>query len=774
MWRRLRVLLLLFCCFCVVACSESGKISAESNKTTGIEPVKYIVYCKNECRKAAYEIDAIGGKVVQQYDNFDFVAFELSNPVTTDRSILSQFKVVKDKRINLPSPIESRSIIPNRVFEKNVSGNTLLAADKIIPKSYASSNVATGAAEAHSDGVLGQGIIVAIIDTGTANNPEIVPLLSGNVIGGESFIEDEPDISATSTLNDAHGTEVGSMVAAHGTVTIDKTAPLAVAIMAHSPENILNITETAIEVPVTGTAPAASLYPLKVFASDGSGTPNSVVLAAMDRALTLKKNFNSGMPSVPVAGDGSEENPFVYDSLNIQVVNMSLGGPSLFPGFEIDDLLTDAMLEAGIVVVTAAGNEGFAAMTGGSPGTGIGSLAVGASSDVIHERIFRDVTRGEGVGVVFRPTAHPQIAAFSSRGPTADGRDGVDLVANGRSVFVQAANGEMKLVSGTSFSSPTVAGAAALLWSANPSASANEIKNALIEGANSTFFLPGTSKYDQGHGFLDIDESLELLEVPSPVNHLPTEPQAEINTKVANNLADINIPVFTLDQLEYEAEFTLVPGQVHQIFVETDASTHDIVIEVDDFMAQLPPEQQNQIFGDEFILIVADSQLSTDHIVLQEFILGPQTFTVTHPQPGLVRVALLGDWTNAGNVSAEVSVRRLNEQAPTATLTDTLVDGEVKIFDINVDASTTLLDIGLSWKNDWSIYPSHDLDFFVIDPDGVPLFGGATLHSPENLLVDLPIPGVWSIHVDGFLLHDFVEEFQLYAKDQNGTSLLLP
>ena len=53
----------------------------------------------------------------------------------------------------------------------------------------------------------------------------------------------------------------------------------------------------------------------------------------MDRVITLKKNFLAGEPSVPVSGSGTEDYPFCSnDSLNIQVVNMSLGGLTLAAG----------------------------------------------------------------------------------------------------------------------------------------------------------------------------------------------------------------------------------------------------------------------------------------------------------------------------------------------------------------------------------------------------------------------------------------------------------
>ncbi len=72
------------------------------------------------------------------------------------------------------------------------------------------------------------------------------------------------------------------------------------------------------------------------------------------------------------------------------------------------------------------------------------------------------------------------LASYSSRGPTADGRIKPDLVAPaGVTTVSYGADGFV----GTSAAAPHVAGAAALLKSANPSLSRDDLWNALVEAA---------------------------------------------------------------------------------------------------------------------------------------------------------------------------------------------------------------------------------------------------------------------------------------------------
>jgi len=119
---------------------------------------------------------------------------------------------------------------------------------------------------------------------------------------------------------------------------------------------------------------------------------------------------------------------------------------------------------------------------------------------------------GENVTGVETPT--PQIAGFSSRGPIlADGSDVIkpDVSAPGVAILAATDNGSKEkptfgIMSGTSMSSPHVAGLGALYLGERPLASPSEIKSALmttaydlVDGAGQ----PVTDPFTQGAGHVD-------------------------------------------------------------------------------------------------------------------------------------------------------------------------------------------------------------------------------------------------------------------------------
>ncbi len=127
----------------------------------------------------------------------------------------------------------------------------------------------------------------------------------------------------------------------------------------------------------------------------------------------------------------------------------------------------------GVLLVTAMGNEFWYQRDSTGkfiPGL-TGTLIAPADADSIV-----------AVGAVY---SFGEIAGFSSTGPTFDGRIKPEVVAQGVSVVSAygATTADYASVSGTSLSTPLVAGVAALVFSAHPQLTPMQVREALIQTA---------------------------------------------------------------------------------------------------------------------------------------------------------------------------------------------------------------------------------------------------------------------------------------------------
>jgi hypothetical protein len=153
----------------------------------------------------------------------------------------------------------------------------------------------------------------------------------------------------------------------------------------------------------------------------------------------------------------------------VDVVSSSLGYLDwyTYPDMDGDTAVTtkaaDLAVAKGVVVVNSAGNEGT------SPW-----------------RYIIAPADGDSVIAVGAVTSNRQRVAFSSVGPTFDGRIKPDVMAMGAGVTAvwPGTTEKYRTVNGTSFSCPLTAGAVALILSAHPELTPMEVYEALINTAD--------------------------------------------------------------------------------------------------------------------------------------------------------------------------------------------------------------------------------------------------------------------------------------------------
>ncbi len=195
------------------------------------------------------------------------------------------------------------------------------------------------------------------------------------------------------------------------------------------------------------------------------------------------------------------------DSIGVDVINSSLGYTT-FDNPVYDHSYTDMdgnttpvtragdlATSRGIMVVNSAGNSG-----------GSSWQYIGAPAD------------GDSVFSIGAVDASGGYASFSSTGPTYDGRIKPDVTAQGQDATVIAGWGGVVQGSGTSFSSPIMAGAMACLWQSAPLISAQELRDAVRSSASQAT----TPDMLYGYG---IPNMLNAMSVFSSTSMLPETQQ---------------------------------------------------------------------------------------------------------------------------------------------------------------------------------------------------------------------------------------------------------
>jgi serine protease AprX len=345
----------------------------------------------------------------------------------------------------------------------------------------------TGAAQLAAAGDTGQGVTVAVLDTGIDNLPDF----AGRLVGGVDLT------GANSPFQDSygHGTFVAGLIAGDGASSNGQ---------------------------YSGEAPGANLVSIKVAGADGT-THLGTLITALQWAADHRGAYG------------------------IQVLNMSLGfQPTESTVLNPLDQAVEAVWNSGITVVASAGNAGPFNGTILSPGDDPLVITAGALDDMAGTTVSADeMTDFSSAG----PTSpdgwvKPDLVT-SGRSVVSLAAPGSTIYDSNPSARIGAGN---FVGSGTSFSAAITSGAAALVLAGNPGLTPDQVKARLLGNTNPG---PVGNPFVDGHGALNAyaaatsgpmnyNQSAALLPpalLGSTVSLMPTGPVDTWNLNLWTGLA---------------------------------------------------------------------------------------------------------------------------------------------------------------------------------------------------------------------------------------------
>jgi serine protease AprX len=341
-------------------------------------------------------------------------------------SVTSRLDVIKGVGASLPasaaaalkSEVGITAVFPNADVHladatgKKVSGTPTTDYPEVV-----------GADLVWDEGTLGDGVAVAVVDTGLGWHPGVFTDVRGRVrdrvVGWVDFVQGK----MIPRDPNGHGTHVAGIIAN---------------------------SEKGSDGNYNGVAPDVNLVGVRVLDENGGSTYERVI-QGVQWVIAHK------------------------DQYNIRVMNLSLVSTVQSPYWA--DPLNQAVMQAwaaGIVVVTAAGNSGPAPMTVGVPGNTPYVITVGAFTDNYTPLDWSDdyITPFSAAG--------PTLDAFVKPDVVAPGAHMVSSIMPGTKLVREYPNNKVNPfyfeMAGTSQSTAVVSGIAALMLSKNPDLTPDEVK----------------------------------------------------------------------------------------------------------------------------------------------------------------------------------------------------------------------------------------------------------------------------------------------------------
>lgn len=299
-----------------------------------------------------------------------------------------------------------------------------------------------GADDLHLSDYTGDGIVVAVLDSGFPNVNTMGAFQrirdAGKLLNGYDFVNRTENVYAYT--GNSHGTRVLSDMAGF------------------------------VQDQFVGTAPDATYY---VFRTEDAGSENPVEESYWVEAAERADSLGVDIINTSLGYKA-------YDNPNYSHTNADLNGVTTFitRGANI-------AFDKGMLLVTSAGNSGTSGL--GAPADSPGVLSIGAVD------------------------ASGNYASFSSQGSSIQPTQKPDIVAQGASSYVVDQNNNIVTNSGTSFSSPIMAGGIASLWQAAP-----ELTNAeLMQIVRTSASQYNTPDFLLGYGIPDLQDALnQVLNTP--------------------------------------------------------------------------------------------------------------------------------------------------------------------------------------------------------------------------------------------------------------------
>jgi serine protease AprX len=241
---------------------------------------------------------------------------------------------------------------------------------------------------------------------------------------------------------------------------------------------------------VQGVCPDIRLIDLRVLDEQGHGDEFSVIAA-----LQFIRYLRSHRDYATIQGVN------LSISIRHDVTNYACGRTPVCEECE-------RLVGSGMVVVAAAGNEGYQKQKYMLP-EGVQSIEAYRTMSITDPGNAQSVIT---VGSTHRHQPHTYgVSYFSSRGPTGDGRSKPDLVAPGEKIEapVPGDTERARRMDGTSMATPHVSGAAALLIARHRELAGQpeRIKQILCRTATDL----GRERYFQGAGMVDILRALQSV-----------------------------------------------------------------------------------------------------------------------------------------------------------------------------------------------------------------------------------------------------------------------